>query len=106
MRTPNTRAALEALRDAGYLDDESYRSFDAGERLLRAVLLATRLTTLRGALVPSSRSAITVARRLGYRDRAASTALEALLGDVRVAREAVRKAFQRVMSGLEADRGA
>lgn len=106
VRTPNTRAALEALHDAGYLDDESYRAFDAGERLLRAVLLATRLTTLRGALVPSSRSATAVARRLGYRDRAATTALESLLADVSAVRDAVRKAFQRVMSAQSADRGA
>ncbi len=105
VRTPNTRDALDALRGAGYLDGESYRSLDEGERLLRAVLLATRLTTLRGALVPSARSATTVARRLGYRDRASATALESLLADVSGAREGVRRAFQRVMSGLEARRG-
>ena len=101
VRTPNTLDALDALHATERLDDDTWRTLREGEARLRAVLLATRLTTLRGALVPATRSATTVARRLGYRDRAGVRALEALLADVQSTRDEVRRAFQRVMRGLE-----
>jgi glutamate-ammonia-ligase adenylyltransferase len=102
VRTPNTHAALVALRDAGHLPDELAAALLVGERTLRATLLAARLTTLRGTLVPSSPSAVTVARRMGYRDRGERTALEGLLADLARTRDAVRRAWRDTLTLLTA----
>src|SRR5262249_31778523 len=48
VRTPTTRHALAALRDAGLLDADTAEALIAGEKLLRRTLLATRLVTERG----------------------------------------------------------
>ncbi len=101
VRTPNTRAALAALAAAGYLSPAAAEALTAGERLFRATLLAARLTTLRGTLVPSAPSAVTVARKLGYRDRGGRTALEDLLANLTDTREQVRRVFREVLTGLE-----
>lgn len=102
VRTPNTHAALVALRDAGHLPEELAAALLVGERTLRATLLAARLTTLRGTLVPSSPSAVTVARRMGYRDRGERTALEGLLADLARTRDAVRRAWRDTLTLLTA----
>lgn len=101
VRTPNTRLALNRLRDNGYLRAAEANVLLQGELSLRRVLLATRLTTLRGELVPSAPSALTVARRLGYRERAGNGALDGLLADLAATRDTVRRAWRAVLDQLE-----
>ena len=101
VRHAGTRDAIEALRAAGYLSPQRAEALLDAEGLLRRALLAARLTTLRGALVPSSPAAVTVARRLGYRDRADATALEGLLADIASTRDAVRKTSREILNALE-----
>jgi len=98
LHSPSTREALGALIAGGYLSGPSGRALQEGERLLRAALHATRLTTLGGTLKPAAPSAMTTARRLGYRDRAGQTAVEALLADLSSTREAVRQAHRDVLA--------
>ena len=100
VRTPNTRAAIHALASLGHLTPEEHEALDEGERLLRGVILAARLATLRGGLLPSSPTAVTVARAMGYRDRVERTALEGLLGDIARARDNARRAFRSVLARL------
>jgi len=100
VRGANTHAALVALRDAGYLPEELAAALLVGERTLRATLLAARLTTLRGTLVPSAPSAVAVARRMGYRDRGERTALEGLLADLARTRDGVRRAWRDTLTLL------
>lgn len=101
VRSPQTRAAMEALSACGYLTPSEYDWMDEAERLLREAILTARLTTLRGGLVPSSTTAVTAARAMGYRDRVERSALDGLLTDLARAREDARAAFRSVMRGLE-----
>lgn len=101
VRSPNTRTALLALEARGYLPTAWATDLKAGEKLQRAALLAARLTTLRGTLLPSAPSALTMARRLGYRDRGERTALEGLLADLAISRDAVRRVFRELLTSLE-----
>lgn len=101
VRSPETRAAMEALSACGYLRASEYDALDEPERLLREAILTARLTTLRGGLVPSSTTAITAARAMGYRDRVERSALDGLLADLRRAREDARGAYREVIRRLE-----
>jgi glutamate-ammonia-ligase adenylyltransferase len=100
VRTPTTRRALAALREAGHLDAATAEDLFAGEKLLRRALLAARLVSERSVLEPQSPAALTVARKLGYRDRAERGAEEALFADLAQARERVRRAFLTVVAAL------
>jgi glutamate-ammonia-ligase adenylyltransferase len=101
VRHAATRDAIESLRAADYVTPHRAEALLDAERLLRRALLAARLTTLRGGLVPSSPAAVTVARRLGYRDRADATALEGLLADIANTRDTVRKTSREILNALE-----
>lgn len=100
VRTPNTRAAIHALASLGHMTADEHDALDEGERLLRGAILAARLATLRGGLLPSSPTAVTVARAMGYRDRVERSALEGLLGDLARARDNARRAFRSVLARL------
>ncbi|MDB4931054.1 MAG: Glutamate-ammonia-ligase adenylyltransferase [Myxococcaceae bacterium] len=101
VRTPNTRAALRALRDAGRLDEASAETLLQAESSLRTLLHATRLATNRSVVIPSSPATVAIARRLGYRDRAERTALDALLADLARTRDAARGVFRDVLASLD-----
>ncbi|MEZ4409930.1 MAG: hypothetical protein R3A52_26160 [Polyangiales bacterium] len=103
VRTPTTRLALIALRDRGHLDEAEADALLRGENLLRRALLAARLTTLKGDLSPAAPSAMAIARRLGYRERAGRGALDNLLADLATTREFVRRAWRSVLDRLEAE---
>ena len=100
IRTPTTRHALVRLRDAGVLDATHADALLSGEKLLRRTLLATRLVTERSSLCHGTASASTVARKLGYRQRAQRTAEEALFEDLASTRERVRDAFRAAVEAL------
>ena len=101
LRMPTTRRALARLRDAGLLDPTLAHALLAGEKLLRSTLLATRLVSERSRLRVGSAAASTIARKLGYRDRADRSAEDALLADLVSARERVRNAFAAVLVSIE-----
>jgi glutamate-ammonia-ligase adenylyltransferase len=102
VRTPTTRRALAALRDAGWLDPLCAEALLAGEKLLRRAQLAARLVSDRSVLVPGAAATATVARKLGYRERGDRSAEDGLLADLAAARGRVRRAFLEVMHGLGA----
>jgi glutamate-ammonia-ligase adenylyltransferase len=106
VRTPTTRVALAQLRDRGHLDPALAESLLAGEKLLRRTLLATRLVTAKSTLAIGSPAASTVARKLGYRDRAERSAEQAFLVDLGLARDRVRSAFTSVLAAIDAHGGA
>lgn len=101
IRTPNTRAALQALRAGAWLDEASAETLLQAESSLRTLLHATRLATNRSVLIPSSPATVAIARRLGYRDRAERSALDALLSDLARTRDATRRVFRDVLSQLD-----
>ncbi len=101
VHTPNTRQALRALRVRGYLDEASAETLLQSESSLRALLHATRLATNRSVVIPSSPATVAVARRLGYRDRAERSALDALLADVARTRDATRRVFRDILASLD-----
>ncbi|TAK26774.1 MAG: bifunctional [glutamate--ammonia ligase]-adenylyl-L-tyrosine phosphorylase/[glutamate--ammonia-ligase] adenylyltransferase [Myxococcaceae bacterium] len=101
IRTPNTRAALRALRAGHWLDEASAETLLQAESSLRTLLHATRLATNRSVLIPSSPATVAIARRLGYRDRAERSALDALLSDLARTRDATRRVFRDVLSQLD-----
>ncbi len=101
VRTPNTRAALLALRAGAYLDEVSSETLLQSESSLRALLHATRLAANRSVVIPSSPATVAIARRLGYRDRADRGALDALLADLSRTRDATRRIFRDVLARLD-----
>lgn len=101
VRTPNTRAALRALREGAYLDEASAETLLQAESSLRALLHATRLATNRSVVIPSAPATLAIARRLGYRDRAERSALDALLADLGRTRDATRRVFRDVLARLD-----
>ncbi len=101
VRAPNTRAALLALRGGGYLDEAAAETLLQAESSLRALLHATRLATHRSVVIPSSPATVAIARRLGYRDRADRSALDALLADLARTRDATRRVFRDVLARLD-----
>jgi glutamate-ammonia-ligase adenylyltransferase len=105
IRTPTTRVALARLRDAGRLDPGLADSLLVGEKLLRRALLATRLVTARSTLRVGTPAANTVARKLGYRDRAERSAEQAFVSDLGMARERVRRAFESVLASIGSPQG-
>lgn len=100
VRTANTRTALRALRDGGYLGASDAEALLQAESWLRTLLHATRLATTRSVVIPSSPATVTIARRLGYRDRAERSALDALLADLARTRDATRRVFRDVLARL------
>jgi glutamate-ammonia-ligase adenylyltransferase len=97
LRTPTTRRAVAALRDAGLLAAGTADALLAGERVLRRAQLAARFVTERGVLVAGGGAVATVARKLGYRDRDARDAGALLLADLDATRRRVRAAFDAVI---------
>lgn len=101
VRTPNTRAALRALRNGLWLDEASAETLLQAESSLRTLLHATRLATNRSVLIPSAPATVAIARRLGYRDRAERSALDALLADLARTRDATRRVFRDLLARLD-----
>ncbi len=104
IRTPTTRRAIAALRDAGYADVVRANEMLAAERLIRRAILATRLVAQRNVLVAGTPATTTVARKLGYRDGAHGTAEDSLLDDLARARDHARRAFDETLHDLAAER--
>lgn len=98
IRVPSTLLAIRALADAGYIATEDATALEAAYRFLRTV--EHRLQLYEGQqvhTVPASIDRRThLARVLGYRDGASSTALARFEADLRMHQNQARSIHQRL----------
>jgi [glutamine synthetase] adenylyltransferase / [glutamine synthetase]-adenylyl-L-tyrosine phosphorylase len=99
VRTPDTAAALDALGTLGYLSRLDYETFREGYVFLRR--LEQRIHVLHGVssttLEPRAPGFLQLARRLGFYDSAARSAVDELAERYRDTTDAVRAAYERVL---------
>jgi len=92
IRRPNTLEALDALRRAGLLSADDFKTFDAGYRLLRTIEGRLRLinATARDQLPQDPAELSKLAGLLRYPGR------DALLSDYETATREIRRRFNRL----------
>ena len=110
VRSPNTLAALSALRAGGHLSVADAEGLEEGYRFFRSVEQALALLdeTHEPALFPGSRVADRVARRIGLRDRDGEPAREVLVTTWKRRASELRSIFERSIApvGTEPPWGA
>jgi glutamate-ammonia-ligase adenylyltransferase len=99
VRTPDTMTALEALHACGYLSKPDFVAFRDAHPFLRRLEMRSRVQHGVGASVISAGhpGLAQLARRMGLRDRARSSATDILLTRYRQATESVRATYLRVL---------
>jgi glutamate-ammonia-ligase adenylyltransferase len=106
VRTTDSVLGLGALRDAGYLDDDLFRTLRDGYVFLRQ--LEQRIRVLRGtgeSVIDAQGEGLEhLARRMGIRGMAGGTGAELLITRYQATTNAVRLAYLQVL-GLSQDAG-
>jgi glutamate-ammonia-ligase adenylyltransferase len=100
VRLANTRAALRALRAAGYLSEDDAHVLTAGQSFFRSVGQALSLLdeSAEPVVFEGGRYADRISRRLGLRDRDGERKGEVLFSTWRRHAEAVRSVFERIIA--------
>jgi glutamate-ammonia-ligase adenylyltransferase len=104
VRSTDTMTALEALHGCGYLERQDFVAFRDAHAFLRRLEMRSRVLHGLGATVISADhpGLPQLARRMGLRDRARSSAADILLTRYRQVTDSVRFAYCRVL-GIDPD---